>query len=957
MDTPLSATPPSTDRLRRAALAERVSSAAPAIVSLVAPAGFGKSSFVRELVAGFPSRAICDCRGLVSDLDLARRLVAALADEDPVRAAALAQTETLLGEGQVAAADRLGVVLAAWRAQTAPSVFVFEHAEDTFAEPTARDLLAKLLAARPDGRLVVVCSREPLRLHLARFAAPHRILTLHAADLAFTPDEVRALFAPTGAPAASVERAIAVAAGWPIAALLLARFAHEGRLEALLDRLDDVAYDELHDYLAEQVLGTAPAAVIDGLQAATMPRATARDVRLALGDDAALETFLAFAKTSPFVTRGDDGTFAVHPLVASTLRDRHGADIDGLYAAAAAAYDEAGEYQRAAEIQLARGDHDAAATALERIEAVDQEAPTLAYARILASLDRSVVLGHPRLWSVMALARAFTVDARVLLDEVEAMWTRLPADAAPALRISLYVFRILMLGQLGEFETALELVEDFRRRIAAPELPATRIHGWLLHLRAVMTAPLGRTRDAERDLAAAWPFVGSVPIMAGGSLLALGAEIARPRGDRASERERLERAIEHAHAAGLRNFVALYEAEAAFGAWLAGDDAAYAQHAFALAAEVEREGVRGFAFFAASTRGQPNRPAPPDQPKFVAGGHLIAAAGASDDATALRHADAARDAASSHRAPFMQVLAALAVAELSPPRRDALRDEAAAHARRIDATEVRDAVDAIARGADGGFLEPFVRRYRRAVREEPVRSGLLVELVSGRIIRDGEPVALAEREHALLTAISLRPEPFSRERLSDMLWPELGESAARNAFHVCIHRAKARLANEAAIVRTPEGYRLGTAVRVDLWEIERRLATLRLDDTLDEPRAAALRQLYEQLRPSRPPKFEVWEWFEATERRLRELRCEVAQALAKHALADGRPQDALAFCHEMIAYDPCDEPAREIAIRAYLAAGDRAAALRHFRQYRDVLHTELQCEPSRSLAELVGADP
>jgi DNA-binding SARP family transcriptional activator len=113
--------------------------------------------------------------------------------------------------------------------------------------------------------------------------------------------------------------------------------------------------------------------------------------------------------------------------------------------------------------------------------------------------------------------------------------------------------------------------------------------------------------------------------------------------------------------------------------------------------------------------------------------------------------------------------------------------------------------------------------------------------------------------------------------------------------------------------------------------------------------------LYERLRASRPPKFDGWEWFEQTERHLRELRCEVAQALAKHALDDHRPQDALALCHEMIAYDPCDEPAREIAIRAYLESGDRAAALRHFRQYRDVLQSELQCEPSDSLAELVGA--
>ncbi|HEX3550243.1 MAG TPA: bacterial transcriptional activator domain-containing protein, partial [Candidatus Elarobacter sp.] len=81
----------------------------------------------------------------------------------------------------------------------------------------------------------------------------------------------------------------------------------------------------------------------------------------------------------------------------------------------------------------------------------------------------------------------------------------------------------------------------------------------------------------------------------------------------------------------------------------------------------------------------------------------------------------------------------------------------------------------------------------------------------------------------------------------------------------------------------------------------------------------------------------------------------VAQRLANRALAAGRHDEALALAHETIAYDPCDEPAREIAIRAHLAAGDRAAALRHYRQYRDVLQTELQCEPSESIARLVGA--
>jgi DNA-binding SARP family transcriptional activator len=954
MATTLSASP-SAEPPSRAALAERVRAAAPAIVAVVAPAGYGKSSFARVLFVSSPAGAICDCHGVTSALDLARRVIPALADEDPDRTAALAQVETLLGEAD-GASDQLGVFLAAWRAVGAPTLFVFENAEDALAVPDARDLLGKLLAERPEPRTIVICSRAPVRMHLSRFAAPHRIVHVLAPELAFTANETRAILASSGASEAGIARALDIAAGWPIAVLLLARFAHEGRLDALLERLGDVAFDELHDYLAEQIFDTAPEGVIDGLLAATLPRADERDVRLALGDDEAFEAFRSFAKSSPFVTRDDRGRYTVHPLVVSMLYERYPARADALLGAAAMVYEDAGEFQRAAEIQLERGEQAAAANALEQAGAVAGETPTLDYARVLAALERTVVLQHPQLWSVSALARAFTVDARTMLEEVEGMWTRLGADASPAIRIALYVFRVLMLGQLGEFERALELVDDFRRRIAAPEVPSTRIHGWLLALRAFVTAPLGRTQDAERDLIAATPFVGLVPFMAAGSLVTLGAHVARAHGDYASERERLDRAIEQASTAGLRNFAALARAEATFGAWLAGDEAAYVRHGLALGADIEREGVRAFAFFAAATRREPARVESIDQAKFVAAGHLIAAADAHDDASALRHADSARDLAAIGHEPFVQVLAALAVAELSAPRRDALLAEATAHAQRIDSSELNDAVDAIARGENASFLEHFIRRYRRAAESAPPPDALSVELVAGRVLRNGAPVVLAEREHALVTAIALRPEPLSRERLTDLLWPDLSESAARNAFHVCLHRAKARLDDDGVIVRTREGYRLGTAVRVDLWEIERAVSALRNEGGSDASRTVELRALYERLRPSRPSKFDGWEWFEPTERRLRELRCEIAQRLANSELEAGRPGDALSLCDEMIAYDPCDEPAREIAIRAYLAAGDRAAALRHFRQYRDVLQAELQCEPSETLAELVGAN-
>ncbi len=470
------------------------------------------------------------------------------------------------------------------------------------------------------------------------------------------------------------------------------------------------------------MLGLAPPAVTDGLLAcAAMPQACERDVRLALGD-AGYEDFAEFQKTSPFVTRAADGVFTVHPLVASTLAERYPARTDALLAPAAAAYETAGEYQRAAEIHLARGEQLAAATALEHLEVIEDAAPPIAYARVLASLDRPVVMRFPRLWAVTAMLRTFAVDSRLMLEEAEAIWQRLPPDAPPIERIYLYVFRVLFMSYLGEFERALALVDDFRTQIAVPDVPTTRMHAWLLYLRSLMTARMGRLREAERDLEAAWPFINAMHVMGSGTLVTLGADVERVRGDRIAEREKLERALDHSRKSGLSNFIARDEAEAAFGAWLAGDDADYTQHGFALEAEVGREGVRGFAFFVACMRGHDRAPQPADNIKWVACGHLIAAAGGADAAAKLRHADLAREAAALYRSPFGQVLAALAVAELDPARRRAMHAEAAAIAERIDAPGLHEAVASLARGEEGGFLARFARRYRPAT--EAPRAGL-----------------------------------------------------------------------------------------------------------------------------------------------------------------------------------------------------------------------------------------
>jgi DNA-binding SARP family transcriptional activator len=229
---------------------------------------------------------------------------------------------------------------------------------------------------------------------------------------------------------------------------------------------------------------------------------------------------------------------------------------------------------------------------------------------------------------------------------------------------------------------------------------------------------------------------------------------------------------------------------------------------------------------------------------------------------------------------------------------------------------------------------------------------VIIELLTGKIRRGNQDIALPERESALLFACAIRPEVLPRERLTEQLWPNLSDTAARNAFHVCLHRLKRHLQQD-IIIHTKNGYRLSGEVRVDLWEIERATTSLHTHEPLDDAQATSLRQLFERLAAAQPTHFEKWEWLAATERRVSELRAEIAHTLARHALVTKRENDALSLSHTLIGHDPYDESAHEIAISAHLSMGNSAAALRHFRRYRETLKADLDCEPSSRLTLLI----
>jgi DNA-binding SARP family transcriptional activator len=941
--------------VRRDGLLERLERVRPTLVALIAPAGFGKSTLVRQLLGKRGGYAICDCAGVTDDLDLARRLIPALAIESPDRVTSLTQRELMLGDGGTSISERVRLALEAWREPTDGTTFAFENAEHLAHCPPARDFFARLLAQRPPGRSIVLCSRESLRLHLTRFAPPHEIMVLRATDLAFDRDEIRSIFGAHVEDDATLDRILAVSQGWPIAIFLVKRFAAEGRMEKLLSRLDDVAFEELHDYLVDEVLSSLDQRTVDALfAAASIPRATPLDVSFALDDPAIADEIAEFAKESPFAARNADGTLAVHPLLASLLLEHREEKRNALLSSVADRYEAQEAYVRAAELHLARGDQMAAARTLGRHEVIRDHSPSMEYASVLSSLDRSLVRTYPRLWGVTAMLRLFCVDTEEMLEEAESIYRTLPPETSPIERYYIFVFRVLFMSYLGMFEEALEMIDGFAKANNVPEEPRSLLDGYVAYVRALLTARLGRLDESEKQLMLALPLIQAMDVMASGTLLTLGADIARVRGERAMERQFIDRAIEHARRSVLSNFVAFDLTEAVIGAWLAGEEETAARYAVELEEHVERLGIRGFAYIAAVARGRAAEPTEVDLLKYVAVGRLMACGDATDAQDAARLARSALIAAELYRAPFTECLAAAATALFDAAAFDEYMERARSCARRCDSPALQSAVEAIAgRTGEYGMLDAFVAKLSRE-RERRVPP-LEIELTTGKVASNGVAVALSDRELELLVALSLRRETVPRGRLADLIWPELEEYAARNALSVCLHRLRAHLGNDGAIVRSGEGYRLHDEAWVDLWEIDRLVAAIRARGTVGDVEREALRESYARLREPRPVRMQSWEWFEHTERHIGELRLEVAMRLATDALARDGAQDALGLAHEMIAYDPCDEPAREIAIRAYLLLGDRAAAMRHFRQYRETLQSELQCDPSPSLVALVGS--
>ena len=223
----------------------------------------------------------------------------------------------------------------------------------------------------------------------------------------------------------------------------------------------------------------------------------------------------------------------------------------------------------------------------------------------------------------------------------------------------------------------------------------------------------------------------------------------------------------------------------------------------------------------------------------------------------------------------------------------------------------------------------------------PVR----IETLGGfRVVVRGTPVPASawrsmKARTLLKVLVSRRGRAVSREQLMDLLWPGERPGALGNRFNVVVSTVRAVLDPERSegdvILADAESVRLAVEdVTVDVEEFLADAAEgLRLARIGDDSARSVLERAEARFVGDYLEEDPYDDWALALREEARTAYREVAAALAQHARADDRFDEAVRYLLRMLEHDPYDEGAHLTLIAVLAEAGRHGEARRHYRAY------------------------
>ncbi|WP_051972940.1 BTAD domain-containing putative transcriptional regulator [Cryobacterium sp. MLB-32] len=213
-----------------------------------------------------------------------------------------------------------------------------------------------------------------------------------------------------------------------------------------------------------------------------------------------------------------------------------------------------------------------------------------------------------------------------------------------------------------------------------------------------------------------------------------------------------------------------------------------------------------------------------------------------------------------------------------------------------------------------------------------------------QLTRNGEPVDVGARQQRVITSLALlgvRPRHF----IATMLWPDGSEMRAAGNLRAGLFRISHELPS---LLCATEPLRLHDDVAVDVHRLRGLIGTI-----LDSRDTVIPISTMEQLRTADllPGWYE--DWVVCEQELLIHERVDALEVVAKRYLAHGDTGHALIAARAAAAVEPLRESVQLLLVRAYLAADDRASAVRTHQDFSATLQRELGVSPSPHFAALL----
>jgi DNA-binding SARP family transcriptional activator len=229
--------------------------------------------------------------------------------------------------------------------------------------------------------------------------------------------------------------------------------------------------------------------------------------------------------------------------------------------------------------------------------------------------------------------------------------------------------------------------------------------------------------------------------------------------------------------------------------------------------------------------------------------------------------------------------------------------------------------------------------------------GAQLRLLGGFELRiDSRPVPLSLGPQRLLAYLALHARPATRSSVAGTLWPDAAEERAAANLRSTLWRI--RRTRLPLVASQGHCLSLAAAVHVDVRDsigAARRLLDPNASGT--EVDATGDVALGRDVLPD-------WDddWALLERERFRQIRLHALERRCDLLTAQGRVPEAIEAGLAVVAAEPLRESAHRALIRAHLAEGNRAEALRQFALYRRLMREDLGLDPSPEIAALVGRD-